>query len=169
MVASRQERFEALLHEHRNVVYKICGSYCRDRDDRDDLAQEIAVQLWRSFATFDGRSTFATWMYRVALNVAISFQRREIRRRRDLGFGDECLLQVPEPARDEPEDIRCLYEFIEGLPALDKALTLLYLDEHRYREISEIVGITETNVATKLGRLKQRMKAHFAARGAATQ
>lgn len=166
MNATRQKRFDALFDENRNIVYKICSSYCRDRDDRDDLAQEIAVALWRSFESFEGRSTFSTWMYRTALNVAISFQRREVRRKHVIGASDERLLDVPEPAQHEPENIRLLYEFIDGLDGLDKALVLLYLEERTYREISEIVGITETNVSTKLNRLKQRMKSYFSALGA---
>src|SRR5271155_1987706 len=77
MTSALQEQFQSLVDEHRKILYKICNSYCRNRDDREDLAQEIVVQLWRSFKTYDGRCQFSTWMYRVALNVAISFYRRE--------------------------------------------------------------------------------------------
>src|ERR1039458_4813203 len=72
-----QERFQALMDEHKKILYKVCNSYCRNRDDRDDLAQEIIIQVWRSFGKFDKRYRFSTWMYRIALNVAISFYRRE--------------------------------------------------------------------------------------------
>jgi RNA polymerase sigma factor (sigma-70 family) len=70
-----QETFQNLVEEHKKILYKVCNSYCRDRDSRDDLAQEIMIQLWRSFGKFDGRCRFSTWMYRIALNVAISFYR----------------------------------------------------------------------------------------------
>ena len=77
-----QERFQTLVDEHKKILFKVCNSYCRDRDARDDLAQEIIIQLWRSFGKFDGRYRFSTWMYRIALNVAISFYRRENTRAR---------------------------------------------------------------------------------------
>src|SRR5690349_11632993 len=72
-----QERFQAQVEAHKKILYKVCNSYCKNRDDREDLAQEIILQLWRSFGTFDARCLFSTWMYRIALNVAISFTRRE--------------------------------------------------------------------------------------------
>ena len=84
-----QTRFQSLVDEHRKIVYKICHSYCSNPDDREDLAQEIVTQSWRSFATFDGRVQFSTWMYRVALNVAISFHRRERIRGNHVVLDDE--------------------------------------------------------------------------------
>jgi len=162
-----EERFRTLVDEHHGIVRKICAAYCRNPADREDLAQEIALQLWRSFGKYDGRASFSTWMYRVALNVAISFYRRETRRRRDLQTGALDLERVPEREADRPENVRRLYEFIENLSELDKALVLLYLDGYAYREIADVIGISETNVATKLGRLKQRMKTYVA--GAATR
>jgi RNA polymerase sigma factor (sigma-70 family) len=71
------ERFQTLIEEHKRILYKVCNAYCSNRDDRDDLAQEIILQLWRSFRTFDDCCRFSTWMYRIALNIAISFYRRE--------------------------------------------------------------------------------------------
>ncbi len=154
-------RFQALVDENRRIVYKICSSYCPNRDDRDDLAQEIVTELWKSFATFDERSRFSTWLYRVALNVAISFSRRERRRARHVVSGGENLLDVAESARGTPEDLFVLYQFIEDLDPLNKALVLLYLDGYAYREISDVLGITETNVATKISRLKSAIRTHF--------
>lgn len=169
MSDSSQTQFASVFTEHRSIIYKVCNAYCRDRHDRDDLAQEIAVQLWRSFERFDGRAAFATWMYRVALNVAISFQRREIRRSQPLVASDERLLNVAAAERDEPEDVRRLYDFIDALGPLDRALMVLYLEEYRYREIAEITGLTETNVATKLSRLKLRLQQHFSTARAASR
>jgi RNA polymerase sigma-70 factor (ECF subfamily) len=158
----RQAAFQHLLEEHKKILYKVCNSYCQDRDLRDDLAQEITVQLWRSFARFDGRCRFSTWMYRIALNVAISFYRRESVRTRHVVSGETRFLEVGgEPAR-QPEDLRILYEFIDGLDPLNKALILLYLDENSYQEIAAVLGITETNVATKISRLKNKMKQELA-------
>jgi RNA polymerase sigma factor (sigma-70 family) len=156
-----QERFQTLVDEHKKIIYKICNSYCRNRDDRDDLAQEIIIQLWQSFGAFDERRRFSTWMYRIALNVAISFYRRETTRTRYVISSEEHLLEVADETEDQSEDVGLLYQFIERLDPLDKALILLYLDENSYQEIAEVLGISETNVATKINRLKIKMGRDF--------
>jgi RNA polymerase sigma factor (sigma-70 family) len=153
-----QEKFQTLVEVHKKILYKVCNSYCRDRDARDDLAQEIIIQLWRSFGKFDGRCRFSTWMYRIALNVAISFYRRESTRTRYVISDEEHLLIAIDEKESQPEDIRLLYQFIEGLYSLNKALVLLYLDGNNYLEIATVLGISETNVATKINRLKNKMK-----------
>jgi RNA polymerase sigma-70 factor (ECF subfamily) len=153
-----QERFQARMEEHKRILYKICNSYCKDRDARDDLAQEIIIQLWQSFGKYDERRRFSTWMYRIALNVAISFYRRESTRTRHVISDEEHLLEAANETESQSEDIRVLYQFIEGLDPLNKALVLLYLDGNNYQEIAEVVGISETNVATKISRLKSKMK-----------
>jgi RNA polymerase sigma factor (sigma-70 family) len=153
-----QEAFQNLVEEHKRILYKVCNSYCRDRDSRDDLAQEIMIQLWRSFGRFDGRSRFSTWMYRIALNVAISFYRRESTRTRHVISDERHLLETVDETEGQPDDVRLLYHVIEGLDPLNKALILLYLDENSYREIADVLGISETNVATKISRLKNRIK-----------
>lgn len=153
-----QERFQILLEEHKRILYKVCNAYCSNRDDRDDLAQEIVLQLWRSFSTFDNRGRFSTWMYRIALNVAISFYRCERTRTQHVREGDEGLLNLIEAKENETEEILMLYQFIEGLDPLNRGLMLLYLDGNSYQEIADVLGISETNVATKLSRLKHSMK-----------
>jgi RNA polymerase sigma factor (sigma-70 family) len=153
-----QERFQARLEEHKKILYKICNSYCRDRDARDDLAQEIIVQLWQSFGKYDESRRFSTWMYRIALNVAISFYRRERTRTRHVISDEEHVLEAANETESQSEEMRVLYQFIEGLDPLNKALVLLYLDGNNYQEIAEVVGISETNVATKISRLKSNMK-----------
>lgn len=153
-----QERFESLIEEHKGILYKVSNTYCRERDSRDDLTQEILVQLWRAFGSFDQRGKFSTWMYRVALNVAISFYRRESTRARYVISDEERLLVATDEGQSQPEEVRLLYEFIGGFGPLNKALVLLYLDGNSYREIAAVLGISETNVATKLNRLKTAMK-----------
>jgi RNA polymerase sigma factor (sigma-70 family) len=161
--AELQEGFQALVDEHKKILFKVCNSYCRDRDEREDLAQEIIVQLWRSFPSYDPRWRFSTWMYRVALNVAISFHRRERTRTRHIVAAGDHLLEVIDETKSPPEEVRLLYQFIEGLDSLNKALTLLYLDGNSYREIADVLGISETNVATKLSRLKSTMRRELGA------
>ena len=162
-----QERFQTVVDQHKKILYKVCNSYCRNRDDRDDLAQEIITQLWRSFGKFDERYRFSTWMYRIALNVAISFYRRENTKTRYVISDEQHLLEAIDEAKDQPEEIRFLYEFIDGLDPLNKALVLLYLDGNNYQEIAEVLGISETNVATKISRLKSKMKQEFRGTGQA--
>jgi RNA polymerase sigma factor (sigma-70 family) len=162
-----QERFQTVVDQHKKILYKVCNSYCRNRDDRDDLAQEIIIQLWRSFGKFDERYRFSTWMYRIALNVAISFYRRENTRTRYVISDEEHLLEAINETKDQPEEIGLLYEFIGGLDPLNKALVLLYLDGNNYQEIAEVLGISETNVATKISRLKSKMKQEFRGTGQA--
>jgi RNA polymerase sigma factor (sigma-70 family) len=159
-----QEQFQTLVDEHRKILHKICHSYCRERDSREDLAQEILVQLWRSFARFDGRCRFSTWMYRIGLNVAISYYRRESARTRCVIPDEGCVPEAACEPESEPEDVQLLYRFIDGLDPLNKALILLYLDEQNYREIADVLGITETNVATKINRLKNRMRQEYGTR-----
>jgi len=154
----RQQEFQTVLDQHKKILYKVCNSYCRNRDDREDLAQEIVVQLWRSFGSFDERARFSTWMYRIALNVAISFYRRETTRTRYILSDDGQLLNAIDETHQLSDEMRTLYQFIATLEPLDKALVLLYLDGNSYLEIADVLGISETNVATKISRIKQRMR-----------
>jgi RNA polymerase sigma-70 factor (ECF subfamily) len=156
-----QGTFQNEVEQHKKILYKVCNAYCRDRDSREDLAQEIMFQLWRSYGKFDGRCQFSTWMYRIALNVAISFYRSEGARTRLVISDEQHLLGAVDKEERQPEEVRVLHEFIAELDPLCKALILLYLDGNTYQEIADIVGITETNVATKISRLKNKMKQEF--------
>jgi RNA polymerase sigma factor (sigma-70 family) len=157
---SRQERFLPLLEEHKKILYKVASSYCRDEADRQDLIQEIAVQLWRSFDRYDERYRFSTWMYRIALNVAISFYRSESRRKRDTVPAEDSILEIADVrgSLEEDENLRILQRLIGQLDELDRALIILYLDGNRYDTIAEILGISETNVGTKINRIKQKLR-----------
>lgn len=150
--------FQAVLEQHKRLLYKVCHAYARDPADRDELAQEITVQLWRAFPTFDDRARFSTWMYRIALNVAISAYRRERTRTRYVISADEPLLDVADERAPASEELSQLHALIARQAPLDRALLLLYLDGHSHPEIAEILGIRAGNVATKLGRLKQALR-----------
>jgi RNA polymerase sigma-70 factor (ECF subfamily) len=152
------DKFQALLEEHKRLLYKVCRTFGREPADRDDLAQEIAAQLWRSFPSFDERAAFSTWMYRIALNVAISYQRRERTRTRFVISDDDRLLELPDDRESTPPELAELFALIAELAPLDKALMLLYLDGNSHREIGDVLGISEHNVATKMNRLKQAMR-----------
>ncbi|HEX6396829.1 MAG TPA: sigma-70 family RNA polymerase sigma factor [Steroidobacteraceae bacterium] len=153
--------FAALLEENRRLIFKVAHTYGRGRADVEDLAQEIAAQSWRAFPTFDPSRRFTTWLYRIALNVAISWLRVEApRRRRSVPFEPD-LHDAAVHAIDEADDgSRILRGFIESQGPLDRALLLLYLEERPNNEIAEILGITATNVTTKINRLKERLRAY---------
>jgi RNA polymerase sigma factor (sigma-70 family) len=163
MIQNKKEDFLKLIAAHKPIIYKICNSYCKNQYDRDDLAQEIIYQLWKSYSHFNHTVKFTTWMYRVALNVAITFYRKT--------KITEAIIQLAEPdleIEDKKNDtveleknINTLQQFINQLKELDKALMILYLEEKSYSEIAEVLGITETNVATKIGRIKDKLKQKF--------
>ena len=162
-VREQQRQFEALLQEHRRVVFKVAGLYSRSAVDRDDLVQEISAQLWRSFGSYDeARAKFSTWLYRIALNVAISQARRErwseADRLEPLETHHLETVGGGEGIAEQDERLTALYAFIGQLDPLNRALILLYLEDRNYGEIAEILGISETNVATKISRLKQRIR-----------
>lgn len=155
--ASRHDEFTGLLQKHSGIIASVCQMYCRVQADKEDLAQEILYQLWRSRHRYDGNRKFSTWMYRVALNVAISFYRARQPHPPFEAISEEAtLLQEQEEGDDEQLDR--LRMALLGLKELDRALMMLYLDGRNYGEISEILGITETNVGTRIGRVKEKLK-----------
>jgi RNA polymerase sigma factor (sigma-70 family) len=154
----RQRQFESRIDEHRKILYKVCRLYCADLNDREDLGQEILVQLWRSYPRFDGRCLFSTWMYRVALNTAISFLRGETSRKRHVDPGGSLLLEFAQTPETETDEVRTMYQLIANMDPLNRALIFLYLDGNSYEEIGTILGISVTNVATKLNRIRNTMK-----------
>lgn len=165
--AAQQQRFVELLQAHRGIVYKVARSYSREAADRDDLVQEICLQLWRAFPRYDAARTFSTWMYRVALNVAIS----AVRRANTAGIAqvdplDEAHLETLAAGEGEGGDeerLEAMHALIGQLEPLDRALILLYLDDRVYADMAEVLGISETNVATKINRIKQRLRTRMTA------
>lgn len=155
--------FSRLMQEHRGILFKVSNAYCPNKDDRDDLVQEIVYQLWKSWPSYNDSYKFSTWMYRIALNVSISFYRKTKKAAPVSPFGD----RVPETVDDTAEsrelagNLHKLEQFIQELKELDRALMILYLEEKSHREIAEILGITETNVSTKIGRIKEILKEKF--------
>lgn len=155
-----KEKFISVVRENQNLIYKICFSYCPNTEDRKDLQQEIMVQLWNSFTKFDGRVRISTWIYRIALNTAISFYRQDFKRKEKTASIDASIFSLSgfDPDSEQDGKVTLLYKFIESLNEMDKALMLLYLDNNSYKQIAEILGISETNVATKISRIKKNLK-----------
>lgn len=152
--------FEARLHIHAGIVRKVAGSYAWNPHDRDDLMQDIVAALWQAWPRYDPSRPFATWMYRVALNVAISQVRGETRRRRHHVAYDADVHHAEAPNRDfaDDEQLILLQRAMQSLDPLNRALLMLHLDERSHREIADVLGISESNVGTKLTRLKERLR-----------
>jgi RNA polymerase sigma-70 factor (ECF subfamily) len=157
-----QERFVALLEEHKRMLYKVTSVYCSNPEDRRDLMQEIVIQLWRSFPRYDDRSKFSTWMYRIGMNVAISFLRSERRR-----GGEKVPLEqvdvIDSAAADRilgeaGDDLRLLQRLISRLDEMSRALIVLYVEGYSHAEIGEILGISATNVGTRVNRIRNRLR-----------
>lgn len=151
--------FATLLETHRRLIFKVAHAYAGSADV-DDLAQEIATQLWRAFPDYDRARKFSTWVYRIALNVAISWLRSEApRRRRSVPYEQELHEPAAEAAGADDEEARgILRGFIDAQDPLNRAVLLLYLEEHSYAEMSEILGVSETSLTTKINRLKERLR-----------
>ena len=159
----KSDIFLSVIQSNKGIIYKVANSYCKNVEDRKDLVQEIIIQLWKSFDDYDDNFKHSTWMYRISLNVAISFYRKENSRRKIsnpltggiINFSDN------EVSEDKENDLGILQQMISQLKDLDKALMLLYLEERSHKEISQIIGISETNVATKINRIKNNLKQKF--------
>lgn len=157
----RDERaFAAHLHAHAGIVRKVAGSYAWNRHDRDDLMQDIIAALWRAWPRYDPTRSFSTWMYRIALNVAVSQVRGETRRRRHHVAFDADLhdAAAPEESGETEARMAMLQKAMQSLDAMNRALLMLHLDERNHREIAEVLGISESNVGTRLNRLKERLR-----------
>jgi RNA polymerase sigma-70 factor (ECF subfamily) len=155
---NQKQVFTELLESYKGLLYKIARSYTNTPDDCQDLVQEITIALWRSFDKYDRQYQYSTWIYRIALNVSISHLRKENRRIHPSAALDEELLLVPTDQLTDTTEIDFLYKLIGELNELDKAIILLYLDEKPYREMASILGLSETNIATKLNRIKEKWR-----------
>jgi RNA polymerase sigma factor (sigma-70 family) len=158
--------FLAELEAHRGILYKVANAYCARREDRSDLIQEMVVELWRAWPRFDGRATFSTWMHRIAVNVAISVFRGESRRIRDTLPIEEFGMDLAAADRvldAEGDDLRALHQLISRLDEINRALILLYLEGYGQDEIADMVGLTPTNVATRINRIKHKLQQDHAA------
>ncbi|QJX49233.1 sigma-70 family RNA polymerase sigma factor [Hymenobacter taeanensis] len=141
------------------MLHRICRMYCADADDRQDLYQEIVLQLWRAYPQYEARAKFSTWLYRIALNVAISDLRQRSRKPVAERFGDTVPDVAPPPdAGPDAEDLGQLYRAIERLSDVEKAFVLLYLEERTYEEMADILGITQNHVRVKMHRVQDKLR-----------
>lgn len=158
--------FLNVLDSHKGIIYKVANAYCRDAENRKDLIQEITIQLWLAFPKYDESFMLTTWMYRIALNVSISFYRKiSTRETKNAPLTPEILGMIADDGAQhgiEPE-IDLLYGFIRELKELDRALILLYLEERSQQQIADILGISVSNVSTRVLRIKEQLRQKFTA------
>lgn len=154
-----EKEFIEIVQKNQGIVHKVCSIYCDLEEDRHDLFQEIVAQLWKSYPTFRNESRFSTWMYRVALNTAItSFKKKK--RRPDQHTLSTDNFQIEDEAYDleTEENIKRLHKAVSHLTGVEKSIILLYLENKKYEEIAEITGITQNYVRVKMNRIKKKLK-----------
>ncbi|PHN00866.1 RNA polymerase sigma factor [Flavilitoribacter nigricans] len=156
-----EDQFSQMVKENEAIIFKVSTVYTRTLEDQQDLYQEIVIQLWRAFGTFRQQARISTWIYRIALNTAITRLRREKRQTQHVPI-DQVVLRYAEGT--DPvfeEQVKMLYRYIETLNDLDKGIILLYLEEKSHEEIAGIIGISKSNVGTRISRIRQKMKAQL--------
>lgn len=154
-----QQDFIKIANEHQNLILKVCNMFCRDEDDKKDLFQDILIQLWKSYASFRNESKVTTWMYRVALNTAITGYRRKKSKPLNETISDEIVDLVSHDTKYErSEESELLYKAINKLSTIEKSIILLYLEDYSSDEIADITGIKSGNVRVKINRIKTKLK-----------
>jgi RNA polymerase sigma factor (sigma-70 family) len=153
-----EKEFMDLVNDHRALIFKVCHLYCQDAANRNDLFQEIVLQLWKSYPSFRKQSAGSTWIYRVALNTAISNFRKQQKSPGSASL-EEMGFDIPDihTSAVQQEQVDALHAAIQQLSEIEKAIILLYLDEKSYEEISTIMGITLSNVGVRLNRIKHKL------------
>lgn len=154
-----EAEFLKTIEQHQGIIHKVCGLYADDAEERQDLFQEILIQLWRAYPKFRGESKISTWMYRVGLNTAISYFRKAKRRPQKSDLSSD-LLQIANEGKDEEyeEKARMLKDAISQLNKVERALVMLYLEDKNYEEIAEVLGVTANNARVKMNRIKNKLK-----------
>jgi RNA polymerase sigma factor (sigma-70 family) len=143
---------------HRGIIFKVCKLYCTTEEDCNDLYQDIVAQLWRAWQGFRGEAKISTWIYRIALNTAISGFRKQKRNPLHQSVDTDEVQLPQEDTRKKKEDLEVLYTAIGKLSEVEKAMVMLYLDDVSYEEIASIMGITQNNVRVKMMRTREKLK-----------
>lgn len=158
----QQQLFQEVIEQHKGILFKVARAYCQNEDDRQDLIQEMMIQIWQSIHKYNNQYKISTWLYRISLNIAISFYRKSSTRAKKYTLLNEQMAQMPvEDKTERAQQLNLLEQFIGELKEIDKALMLLYLEEKSHIEIAEILGMSASNVGTKIGRIKDKLKIRF--------
>lgn len=156
-----KKEFIQFLKTNKWILFKVINTYCKDVEDRKDLEQEILIQLWKSLKSYDPKYKMSTWTYRIAMNVAVSFYRSNLKRTSNTFSMTDSVFQLEQPEESLDEERQFLHEFIAQLEPFKREILILHLEEVSYKDISEIVGISESNVGTRINRIKKELKAYF--------
>ncbi len=158
----QQYFFEGIIEQHKGILFKVARAYCPDEEDRQDLIQEMMIQIWQSIHKYNDQYKISTWLYRISLNIAISFYRKSSTRAKKHTELNEQMVETTLDDKSENENqLKLLEQFISELKEIDKALMILYLEDKSHAEIAEILGISVSNVGTKIGRIKDQLKTRF--------
>ena len=152
---NQEKEFAQLVKEHKSTIYTVCYMFSKDEDEINDLFQEILINLWNGYSSFEGRSNIRTWVYRVSLNTCIS-QERKKKRRSTIPLSMDINLFSDQD--DDTRQVDMLRQRINKLGPFDRAIILLWLENMSYEEIGQIVGITTKNVSVRLYRIKEQLK-----------
>lgn len=157
MALDEEQKFVNLINEHQGLIHKVCIMYENDREVRNDLFQEIVLQLWKSFPTFRGEAKITTWMYRIALNTAISGFRKDTRKivTEDLR---EAHFNISETGDESEENLQKLQWAIRQLSEIDRAMIMMALEEVPYEDIAETIGISQNNVRVRMNRIREKLR-----------
>jgi RNA polymerase sigma-70 factor (ECF subfamily) len=154
----KKEAFVAAINEHRDMIIKIASIYTNSIEDRNDLSQEIIYQLWKSFDSFEQRSSLTTWMYKVSMNTALYHLKLGKRKIKSIPLDDQFANMREEDTIESEEKWQLLKQHIDKLNLLDKGIVILYLENKSYEEIAQVIGISATNVGTRLSRIKEKLR-----------
>jgi len=149
--------FERTIRENAGVLHKLCRVYTFNADEYEELFQEMLVQIWRSTEKFRGEAKLSTWIYQICINTALGFRSKLVRRKKRFEPLDGKIFIQPAPDTEKDEHLQRLYNAIRELKPIDRAIVSLYLDDKSYEEAAQILGISKTNVATRLMRLKKQL------------
>lgn len=152
-----ESAFIALVEEHKRIIYKVCYVYAADKENLNDLYQEVVINLWKAYPRFRGECAASTWVYRIGLNTCISFFRKSKSRPEVVPITVDLAAFADE--EDKTASLRELYRMINSLGQLERALILLWLEERSHQEIADIIGISRNNVAVRLNRIREKLKA----------
>ncbi|WP_369617895.1 RNA polymerase sigma factor [Flavobacterium sp. CFS9] len=154
----KEQEFLNRIESHKGILYKVSKMYMDNSDDQQDLFQEIVCQLWKSYGSFRNESQFSTWMYRVAINTAIVFLRKEKRKVDKYEIASENIKDDEGDSRIKESQIDHFYKAVQKLEKIDKAIIFYQLEGFSHKEIGENLGISEGNARVKLNRAKEKLK-----------
>lgn len=155
MSNQEQNEYIKLIQKHNGIIHKVIGLYVDNQEDRKDLHQEVLLQAWKSYKNFKGQSVFSTWLYKVALNTVLTFNKKH-KKNEDLDKVDQV-----ESATDSKDDSEVLYHIIKSLGEIDRMLISLHQDGYKNNEIADITGMTQNNITVKIHRIKAKIIEKF--------